>query len=640
MCNRHLPAITVLIFAYGTDDAIAQGPTFTDVTNSAGIASMHVPRFLESRAAGGAVGDFNRDGFQDVFHAVGGGAPDRLFINNGDGTFTDRAAQWGIAVAQLGTGALVGDFDRDGLLDLYVASLGTTAGERPHVNVLYRNESGVRFTNVAAAMGVNSNGGAPDSWTGAFGDHDLDGDLDLAVAGWRSGQNRLFRNNGGTSFTDVSAASGVFPSLITSSGSCARFVDMDGDRDPELIFIADFGTSRYFRNNGNGTFTNFTAASGTGIGTTERACAIADFDENGAFDFFVAARGFNYLQMNQGSNVFTNIGVAAGVSSSGMAWGAVAADFDNDTWVDLFVTSESGTQYLFRNVSTSAATPRFSNVAATAGITTTVSGRAVANLDYDNDGDQDLLIFAHAGPLVLYRNDSSGANRNWLRVVLDHGSSVGIAPDGIGTIVRATVGARSWSRVVDAGSNYLSNSELTAHFGLGAATSVDVLRIEWPDGRITTMQNLAANRTLLVRAPANSAGVTSIGSGCAGSNGVPFLSPRAGSRPVLGTNLIVDLTRLVVGGPPAAILLALDRRWPGLELGPIGASHCAIHVEPALAVSIVVPNLASAASLTLAIPNDPALIGGAFYLQGVSLDAAANSLGIAVSNALQAVMFP
>ncbi len=618
---------------------LAQTTTFTDVTASAGVTAQHSPAYFAGFAAGGAVGDFDRDGFQDIFFATGGNAPDRLFINNGDGTFTDRAMEWGVGTPHRGTGGTVGDFDGDGWLDLFVTSLGPASNDAIGHHKLYRNIEGRAFVDVAPAMNVSSTG-TTDGWGGAFGDYDNDGDLDLAVCGWRTGAtNKLFRNDG-TTFVDVTVSSGLAPAFTSMSGFAAKFVDMDGDVDVDLIWIGDFGTSRYFVNNGDGTFTDFTAQSGTSQDGTEMGVTVADVNEDGMFDFYVTTISTNNLYINQGGNVFVNQANAAGVSNTAWGWGTVAIDMNHDTLIDLVATTQSSQQFAFRNVSPTPQSMQFQQVAQSIGLTTTVSGRGLSNIDYDNDGDQDLVFFPSNGPMRLYRNDLSSADTHWLRVFLDDGCASTIPPDGVGAIVKATVGGRTWMRPIEAGCNYLSNSELSAHFGLGASTSVDTLTVEWPDGQVTTISNVAADQTLTVRAPADSACVSAIGAGCPGSNGVPSLSAQVGSVPALGATFALDLGGLSTSGGAAALAFAFSRQAPPLDLGIIGMSGCDYHVGSLAATAIPVVNVGGSGTWSVGISTDPVLQGLAFYLQGLSTDAGApNPIGIALSNALRAIAY-
>lgn len=474
---------------------------FTDVSVQAGVAVQHDPAYNDSFPAGGAVGDFDNDGWIDLYIASGGNVPDRLLINQGDGTFVDEAAAWGIDDTHQGTGATVGDFDGDGWLDLYVTSLGPTPGVyEAGQHRLLHNLGGTGFTDVAAVMGVDSIGAA-DGWGGAWGDYDLDGDLDLAVAGWRTQTNRLFRNDGVAGFTDVTVSAGL-TDHDSIWGFAPRFADMDGDGWPELIMIGDFGTTEYYQNLGGGQFLNITDTTGAALDTSEMGVTLADLDEDGLFDWYVTTVRTNNLYMNQGGHVYLNEASAAGVQDGGWGWGAVSFDLDHDTDIDLFSTSQSNRQYVYINEATTPGEVMFTERGLLEGVLSTVSGRAMANLDYDNDGDQDFLIIPHNGQVTLYRNDLDGPDTHWLRVFLDRGDQSGIAPNGVGSRLIATLDGRELHRQIDAGSNYLCNSELSAHWGLGAATVLDRLRVEWTNGRVTELEQVPVDQTLTLRPPA------------------------------------------------------------------------------------------------------------------------------------------
>ncbi len=485
--------------------APAQTAMFSDQSSASGVIASHVPTYTASFVAGGAVGDFDRDGFQDIFIPSGGGVPDRLFINNGNGTFTDQAAAWGVAVAHRSTGAAVGDFDGDGWLDIYVTSLGPAGNDAPGFHRLYKNNAGTSFTDVAGLMGVaTTSQGQADGWGACWGDYDLDGDLDLCVAGWISNANVLFRNDG-TTFTAVTASAGL-GALSQVNGFTPRFVDMDGDIYPELIFIGDFSTSRYYKNNGDGTFTDVTASSGTSQDGTEMGMTVGDFDEDGLFDFYVTTISTNNLYMNQGNNTFVNQAGSVGVDNTQWGWGTVATDFDNDTYLDIVATTQSGRQYAFQSTATAPGQLSFNEVALTIGLNTAISGRGLANFDYDNDGDQDLVFFPFNGPIKVFRNDLSGTgNTHWLRVLLDRGNNPFVAPDGIGCKVTIQLGSRQIVRFIDGGSNYASQSELSAFFGLGTATTVNLVTVEWSDGTVSVLNNVSADQTLTVVANFNPA---------------------------------------------------------------------------------------------------------------------------------------
>ncbi len=497
--------------------AHAQPMQFVDRTIVAGVACAHSldpANFgLQSMAGGGAAGDFDNDGWQDLFILGGWGNPDKLFINNHNGTFSERAAAWGVARNHRGMGVAVGDYDGDGWLDIFVTSEPDPGG--PTTNVLYHNNRNGTFTDVAMAAGLAfapgmSVGGG---WGAAWGDYDLDGRLDLAVADWTrsAGGNRLYHNNGNGTFTNVTS-SALTPAWLDVQGFSPRFADMNGDRYPELLWVSDFGQSRYFINNGNGTFANGTAASGTGLDGNGMGTAVADVNGDGRPDWFVTSiynatpspnqpGTGNMLYINQGGNHFSEASQSAGVKQGGWGWGAIAADLDNDGLTDLTNTNGfyySGPEFendqtcVFRNMGTGT----FASIAPSCGVTHTGQGRGMIALDYDNDGRMDLAVVTNGGAFALYHNETPLSGNHWLRVTLTTRASHGIAPDGYGAHLIAFVGGTQLHRWITGGSNYLSQSELPAHFGLGMATVVDRLRIEWPDGSSTERTGIQANRSI------------------------------------------------------------------------------------------------------------------------------------------------
>ena len=490
---------------------------------------------------GAAVGDFNRDGWQDIFLLGGGGAVDALYLNNGDGTFTDHAAAAGVAWSHRGLAAAVGDFDGDGWQDLFVTSLGESAGDRrPGAHRLYRNlgiPGGTpgrvpRFQDVAESAGVATTATPrPDGMGAAFGDFDLDGDLDLFVSGYQYHDgNKLFRNDGGR-FTDVTVAM-LGPALaidVLETWSFApTFVDMDGDRYPELLIAGDYGTSRYFLNDGGLRFRDLTAASGTGAGAMGMGSAFGDFDGDGRFDWYLTSvyartgtesvRNGNQLYLNEGRHRFREASVAAGANHGGWGWGAAAADLNHDGVLDLVATngwtranhqgdlewlSEPTRVYLGRGVlgggETGGDVPAFDFAQEQVGLRHRDQGRGLIAFDYDNDGDRDILIVNLTGPVSLFRNDLAGPGTNYLRVFLDRGHSRGVAPDGIGALVSIRTGSIEQHRFIGGEGVYLGSGELSAHFGVGTATVIDGLTVTWPDGTVTALQSVAPNQTLTIR---------------------------------------------------------------------------------------------------------------------------------------------
>ncbi|MCA9309739.1 MAG: CRTAC1 family protein, partial [Phycisphaerales bacterium] len=362
------------------------------------------------------------------------------------------------------------------------------------------------FTDIALSAGVKTSATIyPDGCGGAWGDYDLDGDLDLAVAGYYpfADGNRLYRNNGDETFTDVTTAAGLSPTGIY--GYSPRFIDMNGDRYPELIIAADGPTTRYYINDGDGTFTNGTTGSNMVNGDSDMGMACADFDGDGDWDVYITTKGSNRLFMNQGNHVYVNQGVASGASFTGWGWAAIAVDFDHDTRPDLITHSQitgnpNAHPWAFHNVTPPGGPVAFNEVGPALGLPTGFfnDGRGMSRLDYDNDGDQDFLCFNYNQGVVLFRNDLTGPDINWIRIFLDSEGVPGLPTDGSGAVVKVTLGANTLLGRIDGGSNYVSQDENSAHFGLGAATTVDEIRVEWTNGLVTTASNVAANQTLIL----------------------------------------------------------------------------------------------------------------------------------------------
>lgn len=498
--------------------------TFVDVAPECGIDFTHHvpidPPQMQKVSPGGAIGDFNNDGHQDIFVISGGSAPDALFINDGAGSFTNEAAAWGLTDLHLGMGACTGDYNNDGWLDLYVTSFGLTSdGPDTGGHRLYRNDGGTGFTNVAVEAGVNLTSRDIRDGTGAaFGDYDLDGDLDLMVCGWvdESYGNRLFRNNGDGTFTDVT---GRGPITFGQSlrGFSPIFVDMNDDRYPELLIAADYGSSKYFVNNG-GTFVNQTPDSGTGLDDNGMGSTVCDIDGDGKLDWYVSSIWTflshpqvvgtgNMLYLQDGEHTYTEHALELGAHDGGWGWGTIGIDIDHDGRVDLVENNGwdapwTKGEFIGERAKLFHQQPdgSFIDLAEACGLEHTQDGRAVMRLDYDNDGDQDLCFLAQEGTLELHRNDCVN-DLAWIRLFFDTSENDQLAPDGFGASVIASAGGSTWRRTMHGGCNYLSTSELSVHFGLGSATEVDSLRIDWPNGQVTTLTDVAVNQTMTITAP-------------------------------------------------------------------------------------------------------------------------------------------
>tara|TARA_R110000782_G_scaffold210192_1_gene298287 strand:- start:6714 stop:8504 length:1791 start_codon:yes stop_codon:yes gene_type:complete len=524
-----LSAACGLVQAGAVSVAGAGEPRFTLVTQPAGLSnatfipSAGYPGENGIQAGGASVGDFNNDGWPDLFVPSGGTGPDKLYINQQDGTFRDEAPAWGINRWTRAAGSAVGDFDNDGLADLFVVNYGDfpfPAGVGRCL--LYKNlgpdaDGRWRFQDVATQAGVNTVFGVTGGMGAAFGDYDLDGDLDLFVSTWifHPGGNRLFRNNGDGTFTNVSAILPAEPFPLR--GFTPNFADIDDDGWPDLLLTNDFRTSRLYRNlgpqaDGSFAFANITQAAGITKDCNGMGAALADFDADGHLDWFMTNiyipeanppcgnTLYAGLGVSEGLPRFQNRAIAAGVADAGWAWGTTAADFDNDGWTDLATTGGwpqwPGTPArLYMNN----ADATFTNRAAAAQMAWTGQGRGLVHLDYNRDGRVDLFFVNSGQQGRLYRNDSTDTG-HWLRIDLDTGRHGCLAPRGVGSRVFVTAGGRTRMQLLDSRTTYQGQAEQTLHFGLGDAAIADSVEIRWADGSREVLFGVDADQQITVEA--------------------------------------------------------------------------------------------------------------------------------------------
>lgn len=521
-------ACLTVVGSPGCEYIAEAAPTFTNVTAEVGISHVQsAPTGAQAMTGGVAAGDFDGDGLVDLFFTRIDGF-DVLYRNTG-GHFEDISATAGFTQSHATNGVAAGDIDNDGDLDLYVMG-----SESPR-HYLYINDGAGHFTEEAVARGADvSAGDGLLTYRGqgvAFGDYDGDGYLDMMASDHSrpttNNGSRLLRNLGAANpghFEDVTHAAGldVFRTAlaVTDPPNAYRFQpqfsDLDHDGHPDIVISADSRTSQLFWNNGDGTFTDGTLPAGVGTDKSGMGTALGDYDRDGDLDWFVTAiydttflgtNPGNRLYCNNGNRTFTDVTSAAGVRNTGpglsWGWGATFFDYDNDADVDLIATNGFITGYrsdrttLWRNDLTGT----FTDVSVESGITDTGQGRGLLHVDYDNDGDLDVVIANYAAAPILYRNDG-GNDANWLRVATEGTIS---NHDGIGAFIRVVPDGdqpeqfQVWE--VSSGGSYLSQSEMTAHFGLGdLAGTVDLVEVSWPtSGILQRYVDVPINTTLLAR---------------------------------------------------------------------------------------------------------------------------------------------
>src|SRR5688572_14067780 len=486
--------------------AFSQAPVFHDVTLDAGITHEHgyVEQIISTRhmvLAGAAASDYDGDGWVDLYVIRGSIGPNLLYRNLGNGSFEDVAAAAGVAVdGHMASGPLFVDVNGDGALDLFVG------GTRGTPNRLFIANGDGTFSDQIASSGLPL---LTDTFSASAGDYDRDGDLDLFLCHWQvpMAASHLWRNNGHGVFTNVDDAAGIhhIGDGQWDFSFTANFCDLNNDRWPDLVVAGDFKTSRIFLNRGDGTFTDAT----TSVITDENAMGstVGDCDNDGDLDWFVSSifdvNGIpmeewgitgNRMYRNRGNGYFDDTTDTAGVREGGWGWGSSFADVDNDGWLDLYhvngwpfevSTFLDDPSRLFMN----ACDGTFVERSVDAGVADAGQGRGVVCFDYDRDGDVDLFVTNYRGAPLLFRNDSSV--RSWLALDVR----------AIGARVVVEAGGLTQTREVTCGNNYLSQNPSTLHLGLGESETVDQIRIRWPNGAETAISDVAINQGLVMEQP-------------------------------------------------------------------------------------------------------------------------------------------
>jgi len=507
------------------------GINFVHYTGAFG--SKYLP---ETMGAGCAFIDYDNDGNPDILLINGADFPGhkahratmKLYRNNGNGTFTDVTTKTGLDVEMYGMGVAVGDYDNDGWEDIYVTGLGEAR--------LFHNEHG-HFRDVTQSAGVNNTGfGASAAWV----DYDRDGKLDLFVTNYvawsekgdlyctldgrhksyctpeayKGATSRLFHNLGNGRFEDVTQKAGIYDPTSKSLG--VAVVDYDRDGWPDLAVSNDTERNKLYHNNRNGTFTEQGVQAGIAFsedGIARGAMGIddADFDHSGFPSLAIGNFSNQMLGLyhNEGNRFFIDIAPSSSIGRASLlslSFGLFFFDYDLDGLEDIFVANghiEPDINRIQQQVAYAQlplvfhneGNDRFQESGKRLGFTRKFVARGAAYADFDNDGAPDILLTNNGGPAYLFHN-VGGSRNNAIRI-----KTVGTRSnrDGIGAEVRVQSAAGEGWQTVHSGSSYCSQSELVLTFGLGRANIAESVEIIWPSGQHDALHRLKANNTYTIQ---------------------------------------------------------------------------------------------------------------------------------------------
>jgi hypothetical protein len=503
--------------------------------NSGAFGKKYLP---ETLGPGVAFIDYDNDGWPDILLVNGMDWPGharrhstmKLYHNNHDGTFTDVTHKAGLDVELYGMGAAVGDYDNDGWDDIFITAYGQSR--------LFHNNGNGTFTDVTKKAGLTTD---PElSTSAAWVDTDKDGHLDLVVGNyvqWSPEKDlyctldgkaksyctpesypgtsaRLWHNRGDGTFEDVTRKVGLYEPTSKTLG--VAVLDYDNDGWPDLLLANDTQPNKLYRNNGNGTFTEKGVIAGVafsedGIARAGMGADAADYDRSGRASVLISNFSNQMLSLyhNEGNGLFVDVAPSSEVGRASLLTLGFACffwDYDLDGWPDIFTANghidpdiqkvQANVRYaepphLFRNLGNG----KFSETTRAMGgaFNQPRVARGAAYGDIDNDGRPDLLIASNGGAAALLRNEGRGNSS--LRIKLAGTRS---NRDGIGAVVRVAAGSDAQTQMLRSGSSYLSASELVLTFGLGAHGQADAIEIRWPSGQTERLEKTAAGQTVTV----------------------------------------------------------------------------------------------------------------------------------------------
>jgi hypothetical protein len=539
-------AAVAMVCACGVSPAHAASPIqLRDVTRETGITFTHSDGsggkryIIEVMSAGVALFDYDRDGDVDIYFL--NGAPlkgtkvdvpptNALYRNDGDFKFTDVTDQAGVGDMGFGLGVAVGDYDKDGDLDIFVNNYGP--------NILYRNNGDGTFTDVGKEAGV-ANGNRVGAGAN-FIDIDNDGNLDLFAANYvdwspdvhierhlgpwmvypgprdylRS-PNALYRNNGDGTFADVSETSGIASHVGAGMGTVC--VDSDNDGDTDIIVANDDWGNFLFQNDGTGKFTEVGLASGiahdlNGSAQSSMGIACGDYNNDGWLDLQMTSYQTELatLYENLGGGFFNDVTRVTGAGEGTLVevtWGNGLADFDNDGDRDLFIAAghlndnvekytDLTTYYAPNILLMNTGDGKFVDVSDECGdgLAVKLASRGAAFDDLDNDGDIDAVILNTRREPTILRNESATGN-HWIQIRL---RGVKSNRDGVGAHVKVVAGDLRQIDEVHSGQGYQSHYGMRLHFGLGGRDRIDRIEVHWIGGGVDVLENVAVDRLLTI----------------------------------------------------------------------------------------------------------------------------------------------
>ena len=531
---KNVPAGSAITF-----QDISQKAGIHFVHNNGAYGKKYLP---ETMGPGVAFIDYDNDGWPDIFivngtdwpgHASKHSTP-KLYHNNHNGTFTDVTHKAGLDVEMLGMGVAVGDYDNDGFDDLFVTAMGQSH--------LFHNNGNGTFTDVTQKAGLL--GPKEFSTSAAWVDYDKDGKLDLIVANYvqwsiegdlyctldgksksyctpesyKGASVRLWRNRGDGTFEDATKKSGLADPTSKTLGIAV--VDYDNDGWPDLLLSNDTQPNKLYRNNGNGTFTEKAVLAGVafsedGVARAGMGVDAADYDRSGLPSLLITNFSNQMISLyhNEGKGLFVDEAPRSEIGRDTLltlGFGCFFFDYDLDGWPDIFIANghiDSDIQrvqpnvkyamppHLFRNLGKGNFQEVTRNMGA--GFAAPRVGRGAAYADINNHGRLDLLLSTNGGPAYLFENVATGdaALQKSIRVKLVGTKS---NRDGIGAVVKLSTGGEGQTQMLRSGSSYLSASELVLTFGLGRHDKADVIEVRWPSSQLDKLTDTAAGQTITI----------------------------------------------------------------------------------------------------------------------------------------------